>query len=170
MQENIEVKGNTFHRVAGIVFLVMACTGVRLLLNMELGEDIAGVLFLIVWIVITLGWSFCGFFEANKRVSIDEKGVYLRTFISKDFLAWSEIKDWGLSYYGQSRGFGEVFCLYFSKNALQCKGTRKKKLKEKMIKIEIFQEEYTRVVETIIPYCKEKTIVEPFVAKATLSR
>jgi hypothetical protein len=40
-----------------------------------------------------------------------------------------------------------------------------KKLKGKMMKIYVFQDDYSEVVSEIIPFCSEKTNVKPFIGK-----
>lgn len=164
----IIIKGNTLHSVGGIVFIIMAIIGLNLLWDMDSCDSMSAYIFSIVWILIALIFSVCSFIEASKKVILCDTGVYFRSLISKDYLDWNEIKDWGLSYSGSARGGGEIFVLYFSKNVFRIKNARKKSLKGKMIKIEIFEAEYVKTLNNVIPYCKKKTFVDPFIGEAAI--
>jgi len=163
-EKSIEIKGSSFYNIPGIIFIVMAIIGFQQLLDSE-PSDMIGCIVGLAWILVVLCLSACSFLEANKKVILCKDGIYSHTLRSKRFLGWDEVKDWGLSYAGNSRGGGKIFYLYFSKNIFRIKNARKKKLKGKMIKIEIFEAEYSKILNNVIPYCKDKTCVEPFVGE-----
>lgn len=161
----IIIRGNSLHSVGGMAFIVMAIIGLNFLLDLDPSDSMSAYIFIIIWILIVIIFSVCSFIEAGKKVILCDNGIYSYTLISEDFLDWNEIKDWGLSYSGRARGGGEIFYLYFSKKSFQKKSACKKKLKGKMIKIEIFEAEYVKILNNVIPYCKKKISVEPFVGK-----
>ena len=164
IERTIEIKGNYFYNIIGGFFIMMAIMGIQMLLDLD-PSDTIGYIAMIAWILVILCLGACAFLEANKKVTLCKEGIYSHTLVSKRFLGWSEIKDWGLSYSGHSRGAGKIFHLYFSKNVFRIKNARKKKLKGKMIKIEIFEAEYVKNINKVIPYCKDKTCVEPFIGE-----
>jgi len=168
LKNPIIIKGNSLYSIVGIVFIVIAIIGLNLLLDSDPGDSMSGYIFNIVWIIITLILSGCSFIEAGKKVILCDTGIYSCTLISEDFIDWNEVKDWGLSYYGRARGGGEIFYLYFSKNVFKIKSARKKKLKGKMIKIEIFDAEYVKTLNNVIPYCKKRTFVKPFIGEKVI--
>ncbi len=80
-------------------------------------------------------------------------------------MSWSEIRDWGLSYCGQTRYEGNTYYLYFSKKVYPVKNECRKKLKGKMIKTFVIGNDYAEAVSKIVPFCSERTGIEPFIGK-----
>lgn len=150
---------------------LMSCFGVSLLfglLPLDAGYtfiDIFGVIFVSVWVLLVLGMGCFSLETASRKITIDRAGVFCRSWFRKDFLAWYDIRDWGLSYCGQTRGEGNTYYLYFSANECRTINDCKKKLKGKMIKSFIIGDDYTDAVNRIIPFCREQTGVTPFVAE-----
>lgn len=167
-KNTIIIKGDSLYSIVGIGFSVMAIIGLKLLLDMDPNDNILAYFFIIVWISIVLILSINSFITAGKKLILCDKGIYSKTLISEDFLDWSEVEDWGISYAGSSQGGGEIFYLYFSKNIFPIKNARKKKLKGKVIKIEVFGAEYKKIINSVIPYCKKKTLVDPFVGESVI--
>ncbi len=164
------IKQNSPIFVVGVFACVMAIPVVSLLFNILFFQaeytaaDYFGVAFLCVWLFVTLGGALHAFSESGKQIVIDNEGVSSKSFLSKKYSKWTDIKDWGLSYQGQTRGHGNTYYLYFSENVYPVKNECRKKLKGKMIYITIIEDDYYRAVNHIIEFCRDKTEVEPFVA------
>ena len=164
-------KGNMFFLVFSAVALFMTASGIRMIWECLppngdfAGEDIFGILFLSVWTALTLTFFLVGLTNATKKVIIGTEGVACKTIFSEKEYLWSEIEDWGLSYSGNTRGEGNTYDLYFSKTPQRGKNECGKRLKGSMIKVYVFESEYERVVQDVIPFCSGRTQVEPFIGE-----
>ncbi|MBQ7171664.1 MAG: hypothetical protein IJR89_05245 [Clostridia bacterium] len=65
----------------------------------------------------------------------------------------------------RARRSSNVYDLYFSETLLPPKNDFKKKLKRRTLRIPLIGSEYEEAVNRILPFCREKTAVLPFVAK-----
>lgn len=126
--------------------------------------DYFGFAFLCLWLTfVVIGGIYC-FVNGSKKVTIDAQGIFCRSWFEKMFIPWLEVADWGLSYSGQTKGEGNTYEVYFAKHLCETKNDCRKRLKGKMIKTFIYEKEYQTVVDQMVPFCKEYTTVEPFVA------
>lgn len=170
-KSQIILRRNTTFMGIGVWAFIMAIMGFRLLFSMLPFEeectfaDVFGLFFIGIWILIVLGMGVYAFVTNSKQITINNEGVICNTWFTNDFVNWSEIKDWGLSYCGQTRGEGNTYFLYFSQVVHPIKNDCKKKLKGKMIKTFVIGNDYAEVVSKIIPFCKERLDVEPFIGK-----
>lgn len=168
---NIVVKQNSVFLFVGAGACMMSCFGIHLLfglLPLEAGYtpmDIFGVIFVCVWILLVLGMGCFALETASRKITIDREGVFCQSWFRKDFLSWYDIRDWGLSYCGQTRGEGNTYYLYFSKEISPVKNEYTKRLKGKMIKTYVIGDEYADAVNRIIPFCRLWTGVTPFAAE-----
>lgn len=167
----ITLKSNRLYFGTVIIAIIMAIIGFRILFLLLPFEedatyaDVFGLIFLCVWIVIVLSIGIFAFLAVYKKIEINDEGVLCRSFFKKTLFKWSEIRDWGLSYCGQTRFEGNTYYFYFSKEPQEIKNVCKKKLKGKMIKVLVVGSEYAEVVSKVIPFCKKRTSIEPFIGK-----
>ncbi|MBO5106092.1 MAG: hypothetical protein J6C29_04260 [Clostridia bacterium] len=170
-KEQIIIKRNTTFLGVGVVTIIMAIAGVRLLFGLLPFEedytfaDVFGLIFVCVWIGIVISMGVFAFVTNSKQITINNYGILCKSWINKKFIKWDDIKDWGLSYCGQTRGEGNTYYLYFSKHECQIKNDCKKKLKGKMIKAFVIGNDYSEAINKIIPFCSEKTNIIPFLGK-----
>ena len=170
-KNQIVIKRNTTFLAIGVVVILMAIAGVCLVLGLLPFEknytfaDVFGLIFIFAWILVLLSMGVFAFVTNSKQITINNEGVLCMSWISKSFIKWDNIKDWGLSYCGQTRGEGNTYYLYFSKHECQIKNECKKKLKGKMIKTFVIGDDYLDIVNIIIPFCSGKTDRTPFVGK-----
>jgi len=170
-KNQIIIKRNTTFLSIGVVAIIMAIAGIRLvfgLLPFEEGYtfvDVFGLVFVCVWIIVVLSMGVFAFAINSKQITISNDGVLCKSWFNEKFIKWSHIKDWGLSYCGQTRGEGNTYYLYFSKQECPIKNECKKKLKGKMIKTFVIGGDYSEALSEIIPFCKEKTDIIPFIGK-----
>lgn len=170
-ENKIMIKRNTYFLYGVFMSMVMTVAGVFVIFGLLPFDDgytfanIFGMAFMLVWengvvfgIVYYMG-------EYSKYVVISEDGVFCCTCFKKELVVWEDIKDWGLSYCGQTRGKGNTYYLYFSKQEYPIKNDCMKKLKGKMIKKVVFESDYSELVSKVIPFCTEKTNIMPFVGK-----
>lgn len=119
---------------------------------------IYGLLFVLLWTIIAFLAAVINLIKYSKRLVINSDGVICRNFFKSKFLSWSEIKDYGLSFYDKG-----LYTLYFSKEVIPTKDYKTKKLKGKLIKGYISDNDYTNFVSTVIPFCVEHCDNKPFV-------
>ena len=137
-KNQIIIKRNTTFLGIGVVFLIMAIAGVRLLFGLLPFEenytlaDVFGLVFICGWLTVVLSLGIFAFVTNSKQITINDEGVLCKSLFSKMFIRWADIKDLGLSYCGQTRWEGNTYYLYFSKHECQIKNECKKKIKRKM--------------------------------------
>ncbi len=165
------LRGNVFFVGLSAVALFMMISGIRMICDIlpfeegYTGGDIFGLGFMCVWtLVVTCGF-LVGLTNATKKMIINSEGVTTKNLFSKKTYLWAEIEDYGVSYSGNTRGEGNTYDLYFSKQPQKTKNECRKRLKGKMLKTYIFETDYTIVAEDIMPFCRQYTAVEPFVGE-----
>ena len=150
---------------------VMAIGGLFLitgLLPFEEGytvADVFGFVFVCLWeafVVCAILWYAR---EHSKYMVISAEGIRSCTCFKKAFVAWDDVRDWGISYCGQTRWKGNTYFVYFSKEEHPVQNECKKKLKGNMLKTFVYEEDYGEAVNILIPFCADKTDVAPFVGK-----
>ncbi len=169
------IKSEPMFMGMGIVAIFMSLVGFRLLFGIIEGflyyrseyggADLFGFIFVCLWLAVVLRMVAYGFKTGSQQIIIDGDGILCKTWFGKKFIKWSDIKDWGLSYCGQTRGEGNTYYLYFSEHECEIKNECRKKLRGKMIKVTFFEDDYSKAVYKIIPFCREKTSVLPFVGE-----
>lgn len=127
--------------------------------------DVFGLMFVLVWETGVIYGIFYYAKEHSTHILVDETGVFCGTCFKKEFVPWSEIKDWGISYCGQTKWEGNTYYLYFSKKQFETKNECRKKLRGKMIQITVFEDEYPQVLEKVIPFCEKHALLKPFIGK-----
>ena len=127
--------------------------------------DVFGLIFMCIWIGVVSCMAIACFSIAGKQTRIDRDGILCVTWFGKRSIKWSDVKDWGLSYCGQTKGKGNTYHLYFSDHQCPVKNDCKKKLKGKMIKTFVFGDDYFKAVRNVIPFCSENTEIAPFIGK-----
>ncbi len=95
-----------------------------------------------------------------RRMVIDEKGIYLHRPLAKTkFIAWNEVKDWGIAY--QMTRHGWVHYLYFSTEPLKpSRHGRNKKMPmtyRKAVYISVEQEDLSNLRRAgAISFCRQR--------------
>lgn len=169
--DHIIIKRNKYFLGGIIVATIMAVAGVFIIFGLLPFEDgytfanVFGLIFVLVWETGTIIGVLYYTREYSKYIIVTESGVSCCTCFKKEFIEWDEIKDWGLSYCGQTRGEGNTYYLYFSKAVFETKNECSKKLKSKMIKTFVFEGDYMEVISKIVPFCKERSDIDPFIGK-----
>ena len=169
-KDKFTIKQNSPAFIVGVFACIMSIPVIKLLFDIQpfaeghTSADYFGVAFLCVWLFVVLGGALHEFSESSKLIVIDSDGVSCKSHLSKKYLKWTDIKDWGLSYWCQTRGHGNTYYLYFSEKVYPKKNECRKKLKGKLMYITIIEDDYYRAVNHIIEFCRDKTEVEPFVA------
>jgi hypothetical protein len=101
----------------------------------------------------------------SKQITIDRDGILCKSWFRTEFIRWDEIKDWGLSYCGQTRGEGNTYYLYFSRHECPVINECKKRLKGRMVKTLVIGNRYSEAVSSIVPFCSENTDIPPFIGQ-----
>lgn len=170
-KDQIVMKRNTVFLGIGVFSILMAASGVRLLFQILPFEqdytfaDVLGLLLMCAWISLVLSMGLFALKTNSNQITIDRKGILCESWLRKELISWDEIKDWGLSYCGQTRGEGNTYYLYFSRHECSVINECKKRLKGKMVKTFVMGSGYSEAVSSIIPFCSENTDIQPFIGK-----
>ena len=155
------LKYNAYFVFTGFLLLAIAVFLFSAVFKLVLGQksfvptDILDIVFVAAFVFTVLGFSVYCLVSGFKKLEITESGVRS----GRRFCKWSEIRDWGVFYYSTVRGGDSFYCLYFSENK------QHKKPKGKMIKFIVAEKNLSEIVNGVIPFCKEKTEIPPFIFK-----
>ena len=163
-KQEILIKRNTVFLRIGIGAIVMCVWGI-VFSHMITFADLFPIIFFCVWMLIVLSIAIVSFTLYSKQATINNDGIICKSFLDKNFIKWSDVKDWGLSYCGKMGGNHNIYYLFFSEHECDTKDECKKKLKGKMIKVYVIGDDYDEALSIIVPFCREKKSVSPFVAK-----
>lgn len=170
VNNQIKIKSYSYFKVGGFFTLAMAFMGIRLLVGMMpfedgyTGMDVFGLIFVCIWVFGVLSMSVAFFSMGSRQIILSDAGVCSKSCFKEELLDWSDIEDYGLSYCGQTQGEGNTYYLYFSKQTFAVKDNYRKKLRGKMIKTIIMSSDYAETVNVVIPFCRRRTHIEPFIA------
>ena len=165
-----EIKSDKLFLQIGIVAGFMECVGIYFFIPMffepiSSSLDVFGIVFLSIWLLIVLSGAIIAFYHYSKRLIIDDGGVKYKSIFSKQCYNWCEIKDYGLVYNGRARDGSNNYIVYFANAEQKEKNEYKKKLTKSIFNAHILSEDYLYFTETVIPFCRERTNVVPFVPK-----
>ncbi len=169
--EGITLKADGFFTGGVIGGGVMACIGafgIADLLPFEpdyTGADIFGFIFMLVWEALAIYATLYYLGEAGRTLTLTDEGILCRTCFRTQLLTWEEIRDWGLSYCGQTKGRGNTYYLYFATTPQKTKNPCRKRLRGRRIQFFVLEDDYGKVTEWVIPYGATKTQVPPFVGE-----
>ena len=149
------LKYNTHLIFTGFLILAIAVPIFSAVFKLILRQEsfIAEIVFVAAFIFLIFGLSVYSLTVGFKKLEITESGVRS----GRRFYSWAKIEDWGVSYYATTRGGDSFYCLYFSENKLH------EKLKGKMIKFIVSEKNLPKIINNVVPFCKEKTEVAPFI-------
>lgn len=162
-------KGNNYFAILSAGTLFMAFSGIRLIFDIlpfeydYTGADVFGLIFVCFWTLLVFIGFIISINNATKRIIINSESVICKTLFFKETYLWSEIEDWGLSYCGGTRGEGNTYYFYFSKQQQRIKNECRKNLRGKMIKTFIFEGDYEAIIKEVIPFCSTRTFIKPFI-------
>ncbi len=175
----MKITANPSFKGIAIVALIMICFLLYNVLygffapepdDMELVDDtfttadLFGILFMCLWVGVVLFIGASALLLGCQVITVDANGVTSQSLCFQKTLTWKEIKDYGVSYYGQTRGEGNTYALYFATNVQPVKSDCKKKLKGNMIKAYVIGDAYDDVIQKVFSFCMRYTEVQPFVA------
>lgn len=147
----------------------MIGVGVKLLIDqcLEMEQfhwmDAVGGAFLLLWIGLALWMGFKASELAKTVLVFCDEGIVLAGPRSTRELKWEAVQDYGLHYIGKSRGTN-LYELYFADRPQKQKNGQTRRLDKEVIRIQIRgAEEYDQIMAQILPYCKDRTDVKPFI-------
>lgn len=174
--DRIVITGNPLFLCMCLICGVMICTALKefifdnlFLSGEEFGPfDIFGAVFLCVWTGLVLWMGVYSFLNFVKTITVCNDGVVCSVLFRKRTLTWSEIEDYGLSFFGHNRDGTSMYLIYFSAERQKIKTgrgkkTEKKKLNRNVLKILVFGSDYENILHTVIPFCRERGHVAPFI-------
>jgi len=131
--------------------------------------NVPNLIFISIWIIF-ISLVFIPLFAEcyGHKIIIDYDGVYEKNFLKKEMIhfTWENINDWGVTYSGIGKG-GRFYSLYFSPVVIPTKRNSMKQLrKRKNVIVFKFEENYYKqVIDIMVPYCKSKVTILPFISK-----
>jgi len=165
-----EIRSNRLHLKIGIVAMIMGCVGLCFFVTMFSEFDSSpvdwfGAAFICLWLCLVFSGALVSFYRYSKTFYIGEEGVSYCSMFSKRYLAWRDIKDYGLSYEGRAQeggSYSNSYLLYFAVEQQASKSKYKKKMTKDTLKISVSSDDYTYFSEKVMPFCAKKIDVVPF--------
>ena len=176
MNNRFELKSTSLFLKIGIGATFMGCVGLRFFIPMlmDFGNsigDFAIVAFICLWLGVVFFGAFISFYIYSKKVVIDDDGISYNSMFVKRHLGWNEIQDYGLSYDGRSKDgndYSNLYLIYFAKEPQRNKNQYKKKLSKNSFKINVKAGDCEYFLQCVVPFCRSKTDVQPFIPNGKL--
>lgn len=175
LNNGFRIRNDEIYLGVGIMASLFSAFGIYLLVIMfpfakedGTANDIAGFVVICVWTAFVPTMCISCFITHFKEFLIDDSGISCSLFGKKSITSWSEINDWGISYLGSKRSFGQysdVYCLYFAKSKQRTKNSNSKKFSGKVIKIYVSGDDFYRALNSVIPFCRKRTSAAPFITE-----
>ena len=128
--------------------------------------DVIPDIFVGACLVCIMGFGIFSVMSNGKKLIIDGDGILCRGIFSKDMMKWAEVKDYGISYAGETRFRGRTYYLYFSRNELTIDNEYQKNIDRNTVKVFLFEgDEYNKAVTQIMPFCESHAKIQPFISK-----
>ena len=165
-----KIKVNIINKAACLIPIFMFCAGLKLLFDMLVNYknletlDYIGAAFIVFWTTMVFFMGKGVIKSVTSDLVINQDGITVKSILGKDFIAWSQVEDYGISFIGNSKGT-MYYYLYFAKEYQQTKNSKTKKLKGKMIKYTITEYNYSETVNWIVPFCKTFCPISPFICE-----
>lgn len=165
-----EIKSDKLFLQIGIVSTIMECVGIYFFIPMffepiSSSMDIFGIAFLSLWLLVVLSGAVISFYRYSKRIVVDDNGVVYKSILKKRHYKWEEIKDFGLVYDGRTRYGRNIYIVYFADDRQKDKNEYRKILSKNVLKAHILSDDYLHLTKAVIPFCCERTEINPFVPK-----
>jgi hypothetical protein len=166
-EEKLVLSGNELFGAIGIVAIFFFCVGIRLLIACIWPEDGItdwfGTALVAIWTCLALWMALRSINDALTCLVLDENGAELRRPFGKKRIAWSQVRDWGLSYVGLANHDDNAYEFYFAEEPQQEKNEYARKLTLRVLRYTVIGEEYQQVVQEVLPVCRRVARVAPFV-------
>ncbi len=164
----IEIKNEKYY--LWIIFLsifmgAMTMVGVFAAVAQNNFNISVGIALAVVYTLLLPALFLYSYVESSVRIVIDNDGVLKSNIWQSMFIPWCEIEDYGISFDMRGQYRTIYYYLYFSRSKCMDKNVYSKKLRGKMIKYQIDQHGYKKILKEVIPYCTDKAVVVPFVGK-----
>ncbi len=161
-EREIVVKENRFAWFVAVGIFLISMFGVRDFCAMQ---SLSARIPIAVWISVFWMMGAWALVHGSKKLTLNDEGVLYTSWISAEFVPWGGIEDYGLSYYGKTNKHLNTYRLYFSKQVHPIKNEYSKRLRGKMIKVDIVDKEYCIAVRSILPFCKQRTNAQSFIGR-----
>lgn len=161
-EREIVIKENAYAWFVGVGALLISMFRVKPLLDIQ---STVGRIFITIWILSFWGMGAWALIHGSKKLKLNDEGILHTSWISSEFLPWGELEDYGLSYYGKTNKHLNTYRLYFSKQVHPIRNEYSKRLRGKMIKVDIVDKEYGIAVRSILPFCRQRTNAQNFIGR-----
>ena len=164
MNQSITVKPRITDIIIGILVTISGIIVFTMTFSMK-SENILEPVIPFVFAVVLTG---LGIFELNsgsKKIIIDSKGISCKSLFKKQYIKWADVKDYGISYTGETRYRDSTYYLYFAESLKPTQSEVSKKIDVNTMKIFIFKKERDKAEKEIIPFCRQYSEVSPFISK-----
>ncbi|MCM1545020.1 MAG: hypothetical protein NC110_06945 [Ruminococcus sp.] len=162
---SMKIKPCREYMFTSVLFLAIPIVLLAVLLPVLKSDENATVLewaVVIAFFAILLGLGMYAVITSFKTLTIDKNGISSKSVFSKTQVAWSEVRDYGLSYGGETHFDEANYVLYFACEPLKAKKNGKKKFKGKTIRTFVTNEEYSSFKSMVFPFCRKFTDVKPY--------
>lgn len=166
-ERELILSGNELFGMIGMVALFFFGVGIYLLIECIWPDDgivdWLGVGLVACWTCMGLWMAVSSLNAALTELVIDDTGVRLCRPLGNKRIAWNQIRDWGLSYAGTANHDDNAYEFYFAEEPQDEKNEYSRKLQRQVLRYTVIGEDYRKVVQEVLPFCRDHARVEPFV-------
>ena len=155
-------------RITDIIIGILVTMSGIIVLIMTFSLKFENILETVIPFIFAVFLTGLGIFELNsgsKKITIDSKGISCKSLFKRQYLKWTDVKDYGISYTGETRYRDSTYYFYFAESLKPTQSDVSKKMDVNTMKIFLFKKDRDRIEKEIIPFCQQYSKVSPFISK-----
>ena len=155
-------------RITDIIIGILVTISGIIVFIMTFSLKFENILETVIPFIFAVFLTGLGIFELNsgsKKITIDSRGISCKSLFKRQYLKWTDVKDYGISYTGETRYRDSTYYFYFAESLKPTQSDVSKKMDVNTIKIFLFKKDRDRIEKEIIPFCQQYSKVSPFISK-----
>lgn len=155
-------------RITDIIIGILVTISGIIVFIMTFSLKFENILETVIPFIFAVFLTGLGIFELNsgsKKITIDSRGISCKSLFKRQYLKWTDVKDYGISYTGETRYRDSTYYFYFAESLKPTQSDVSKKMDVNTIKIFLFKKDRDRIEKEIIPFCQQYSKLSPFISK-----
>ena len=155
-------------RITDIIIGILVTISGIIVFIMTFSLKFENILETVIPFIFAVFLTGLGIFELNsgsKKITIDSKGISCKSLFKRQYIEWTDVKDYGISYTGETRYRDSTYYFYFAESLKPTQSDVSKKMDVNTMKIFLFKKDRDRIEKEIIPFCQQYSKVSPFISK-----
>jgi len=164
MDQSMTVKPRITDIIIGILVTIVGIIVFIMIFSLK-PENILETVIPFIFAVFLTGLEIFELNSGSKKIVIDSEGISCKSLFQRQYIQWTDVKDYGISYKGETRYRDSTYYFYFAESVKPTQSDVSKEIDVHTMKIFIFKKDRDRIEKEIIPFCRKYSEVSPFISK-----